>query len=103
MLHLLCHLDGKVLVGDGVVPRHVLANDGIEEELSDGGDLLQGRVIGQINGNASEDEVDHGDDCVQDEKGSSVFKESSVMFFLSAVYSGGEEGTFKYNRLVLKY
>lgn len=93
-MHLLCHLDGKVLVGDGVVPRHVLANDGIEEELSDGGDLLKARVIGQINGDASEDEVDYGDDCVQDEEGSSVLEESSVVLCLGAVYSAGGEGTF---------
>lgn len=70
--HPLCHFHSKVLVRNGVVPRHVLANHRIEENLADVRDLLQGGIIGQINGNKGEEEVNKGHYRVETEKCSRV-------------------------------
>lgn len=87
-MHSLCHFDGKVLVGNGVVPRHVLSDDRVEEELTDGGDLLQCRVVGQINGDAREEEVNQRDYRVEDEEGEGVIEKGFVVLLLCAIYAG---------------
>lgn len=86
-LFLLGHFDGKVLVGYCVVPCHVLANDGVEKQLPDGGDLLEGRVIGQVNGDAGKYKVDDGDNRVENEKGFGVLEDRLVLLVSGAVLS----------------
>ena len=55
----LCHFYGKVLVFYRIIPRHVLSNHSIKEGLSDLRNLLESRVVGQVNGDKGEYKVDY--------------------------------------------
>lgn len=52
--HLLRHFAGKIRARCGIIPGHILSQDGLQEELTYAIDLIERNTIRYINGNEHE-------------------------------------------------